>query len=238
MKRSLKVSALAVALVLSSPFVLADTIPLGSFATGAAAMGNLNTAMNFAGFNSTSMTPSVGTGTSFTLNPSNVWGGNITNSTWVGSSATAGPVGTSNPAFGFYTFTTNFTALSPGLYSGTLNLMADDTAEVILNGSVVVPFGTLSPDTHCAGSGVSCLAPTSVALNGVTLVSGTNANTLTFVVQQAGTGPTGGTNDPSGLDFQGSLASSTTAVPEPSALMLIGTGLFGFAGAMYRRLRF
>ena len=74
MKRSLKVNTLAVALIVSSTFVSADTIQLGSFATGASSLGNANTAVNFAGFSSLA-TPSVGTGTSFTLNPSNVWAG-------------------------------------------------------------------------------------------------------------------------------------------------------------------
>jgi hypothetical protein len=239
MKRSLKVSALALALAVSSSIMYADSINFGSFATGASSMGNANTAVNFAGFSSAPAPPSVGIGNTFTLNPSTpVWGGPITNSTWVGSAANAGPVGTSNPAMGFYTFTTNFTAGSTGPYSGSLTLLADDTAEVILNGAVLIPFGSLGDDAHCGSQGVSCLVNQTTALNGLSLLTGTNANTLTFVVQQAGTGPTGGTGDPSGLDFQGTLTSVVgSTVPEPSTLMLMGTGLFGVAGAMFRRMR-
>jgi PEP-CTERM motif len=238
MKRFIKVSALAVVLVASSTFVYADTIQLGSFATGASSLGNNNTATNFAGFNPTLPTVSAGVGNTFTLNPGTpVWGGPITNSTWVGSTATSGPVGTVNPAFGYYTFTTNFTAASTGPYSGSLGFLADDTAEVILNGSVLLPFGSLGPDAHCAASSDSCLGTDTITLTGISLLTGTDANTLTFVVQQAGTGPTGGTGDPSGLDFQGTLASAASAVPEPSTLMLIGTGLFGLAGTLYRRMR-
>lgn len=236
MKRFIKVSALAVALVLSSTFVSADTIQLGSFATGASSLGNSNTAMNYAGFNPTPTT-SAGIGNTFTLNPGTAWGGPITNSTWVGFASTAGPVGTSNPAFGYYTFTTNFTAASTGPYSGSLSLLADDTAEVLLNGTVLVPFGSLGADSHCASSGDSCLTVDTVPLSGLSLLTGTDANTLTFVVEQAGAGPTGGITDPSGLDFQGTLSSATSAVPEPSTLMLMGTGLFGLASAMYRRMR-
>jgi hypothetical protein len=239
MKRSLKVSALAVALAVSSTFVLADTIQLGSFATGASSLGNLNTATNFAGFNATLPTVSAGIGNTFALNPGTpVWGGPITNSTWVGSTATAGPVGTVNPAMGYYTFTTNFTAGSTGLYSGSIGFLADDTAEVILNGNVLLPLGTLGTDQHCAASSDSCLGTDTITLSNLLLLSGVNANTLTFLVQQAGTGPTGGSGDPAGLDFEGSLTSAATnVVPEPSTLMLMGTGLFGVAGAMWRRMR-
>ncbi len=237
MKNILKLSALAAVIAATAMYASADPLPpdtiqLGSYATGWSNMGNANTAMNFAAFNSTSSTPTWGTGSSFYENPSNVWSAALPNSTWVGSTSTSGPVGTVNPDFGFYTYTTNFSALMP-FYSGTLSVLADDTTAVYLNGNLLIPAGALGTDTHCADKAPTCGVVDTVSLHGVALMSGMDANTLTFVVQQAGTGPVGGTGDPSGVDFNASL----TSVPEPSTLMMLGTGLLGSAGALFRRMR-
>src|SRR5580698_9108456 len=120
MKNLLKISALAAVLAASASFASAETIQLGSYATSGSALGNANTALNYAGFQAVSTTPSSGTGTSYFLDPSTpVWNAALPNSTWVGYQPTAGPIGTVNPAFGYYTFTTTFTAASSAPYSGS-----------------------------------------------------------------------------------------------------------------------
>jgi hypothetical protein len=213
----------------------ADTIQLGSFATGASSLGDANTAMNYAGFNAGSATPSAGTATTYALAPGTLWANPAANSTWVGFAPTAGPVGTVNPNYGYYTFTTSFTALSTSPYSGTLGVMADDSAQVYLNGTLIVSFGTLGGDGHCADGTPDCLSTDVVPLSGLSLLSGVDANTLTFVVEQAGFGPPGGINDPSGIDFDATL-STVSPIPEPSTLLLLGSGLVGLS-AVFLRMR-
>ena len=225
MKLYSKLSALGAVAVLSTAFASATTIDIES--------GHTTTF-----YASTTATGVVGTPGTFAVNLSGVtptWTAAIGTSSWVGISANAGPSSTINPAKGNYTFTDD---LGSGLvgYTGSIGVLADDTTSVLLNGVQLVPQAG-GGDSDCETGQPNCKLVFNVGLPGGAAFS-SGDNVLTFVVLQAGTGPLhgGGTGDPSGLDYSGSI-SNTPAVPEPGTLLLLGTGLIGSAGALLRRMR-
>lgn len=220
MKLFSKFSALAAVLVLSTAFAAAETISVGSYGAS-----NGNGGSTPAGpFDNTAVM--FGAQQTYNISPGAEWSAPAGNSSWVSYDPNSGPTGGNVDPNGTYSYTTTFNA-EGGVYSGSMFLMADDTANVLLNGVLIISAGSLGTNSHCADMVPNCTSVFNFDLPSLTLLAGTNI--LTFNVQQTALVY-------QGLDFSGSFTNGSP-VPEPGSLLLLGTGLVGSAGTLLRRMK-
>jgi PEP-CTERM motif len=238
MKMSWKLSALGAVLVLSTAFASADIIQYKSSSSGS---------VGFLGYNASSPTGpfaiqpagtnnSTGTGATFGISPGTVWAppliaGDGSVSSWVSYDRFSGPTGgeTSSTfdANGYYEYTTNFNLPGGNPSVVDLTIAADDTVAVYLGAvnaaDLVLAAGTIGGDQHCADGDPNCRPDGS---SEVVFDAPAGFNVLNFVVYQTG-------SNYQGLDY----VYTVTETPEPNTLILLGTGLLGTAGALFRKMR-
>jgi hypothetical protein len=156
------------------------------------------------------------------------WAGPLAASSWV-SFANTGD--TSNPGFTVVpngtavTFSETFN-LSGTVTSANLDVLADDTTSVWINGTEIASANLGGSYPTCSSLPIGCLTGTEGIFTTAQLVPYLvdGVNTISFVVyQEAGSSY--------GLDYAG-----TIATPEPGSLMLLGSGLIGLVGFGRRKL--
>jgi hypothetical protein len=179
----------------------ADTVPLASSGT-AIDSGQSNSS-----------------GNTIAIAPNPGWAAPLAGSSWVSFGLTGDP---STPGFfvvpnGTIVSFLDVFNISGTPTGGTISVMADDSATVILNGVTLMAEGSMTGNTYatCSDFGIGCLVPTIINLPMSALQKG--SNTLEFdVAQRAGSS--------FGLDYSGSV-SETVSTPEPASALLLGLGL-------------
>ncbi len=214
-------------LATSAGAAMADTI-IGSYGTNQGATGTTaanytpptsftNTALVYIGNSPTG----TGTGATYDLPTNNVWANPTGGSSWVGINPKDYPNGghVETPNGTIYDYLTTFSATA-GSYLD-LTLMADDTTYVYLNGVQVVSPSSFNTSGRCVTGLPTCTMQDNVRIGNLAA-----ANTLVFGVEQL-------YGNATGVDFSGTVG----VTPEPSSLLLMGSGLSGMAGMFFRRRR-